>query len=320
MIWAEPRWLWGIAAAPLAAAAAGAARSRALSAVRRLDRGFRGRSPWRILLPAAGTALFFAALARPQWGFRRVATASPETDVAILVDTSGSMLARDAAPDRFAAARLFARDALRRLPPTARTAVVRVEGDGEVVCPLTLDRAAAENALEELTPRGADAPGSDLGRGVQTAAALLSARPARTRAIVLVTDGEDLDAGLRAAAAECRRRGILVDTVVAGTESGAAVPSRSGGILMDGGSPVVSHAHAADLAAIAREGGGLFLSAANPSAAAALAASFDPRSASGRGGPVREPVSRRGWPLAAAFAVWAAWWVPRGAREAESAR
>ena len=316
MIFAEPRWLWGIAAAPLAAAAADAARRRALAAVRRLDPRFRPRPRWRALLPAAGTALLAAALARPEWGFRRVAAASPETDVAILLDTSGSMLARDAAPDRFGAARLFARDFLRRLPETARVAVVRVEGDGEVVCPLTLDRDAAENALEELTPRGADAPGSDLGRGVRAAAALLSARPSRTRAIVLLSDGEDLDAGLREAADECRRRGIAIHTVVAGTEAGAAVPSRSGGILTDGGSPVVSRAHPADLALLARDAGGRSASARNPAAAAALAASFDPRSAAGRGGPVREPVSRRGWPLGGALFAWAAWWAPRaGARE-----
>jgi len=320
MIWAEPRWLWGIAAALLVAAAAEAARRRALGRVRTLDPGFSARPRWRVLLPAAGTALLAAALARPQWGFRAVPSASPQTDVAILLDTSGSMLARDAAPDRFGAARLFARDLVRRLPETARIAVVRVEGDGEVVCPLTLDRDAAENALEELTPRGAGAPGSDLGRGVRTALALLSARPSRVRAIVLFSDGEDLDAGLREAAAECRRRGIVLDTVAAGSEAGAAVPSRSGGILTEGGSPVVSHARPGDLAALARATEGRFALAASPSGAAELAASFaGTGTGGGRGAPVREPISRSAWPLAGALAAWTGWWAPRRERpEAES--
>ncbi|HET9794877.1 MAG TPA: vWA domain-containing protein [Thermoanaerobaculia bacterium] len=317
MIWAEPRWLWGIAAAVLVAAGADAARSRALRTVRRLDPAFRPRPRWRVLLPAAGTALLAAALARPQWGFRAVPSASPETDVALLLDTSGSMLARDAAPDRFGAARLFARDLLRRLAETARVAVVRVEGDGEVVCPLTLDRAAAENALEELSTRGAAAPGSDLGRGMRTALALLSARPSRVRGIVLLSDGEDLDAGLREAAAECRRRGIAVSAVSVGTEAGAAVPSRTGGILTEDGSPVVSRAHPGDLAALARDSGGKFVLAGDPSGAAALAASFAGGTAAGGGGaPVREPISRGAWPLAGAVAAWAGWWTPR--REAES--
>jgi Ca-activated chloride channel family protein len=318
VIWAEPRWLWGIAGALVVAAVAESARRRARRRVRTLDPRFPARSRWRILLPAAGTALLAAALARPQWGFRAVPSASPQTDVAILLDTSGSMLARDAAPDRFGAARLFARDLVRRLPETARIAVVRVEGDGEVVCPLTLDRAAAENALEELTPRGAEAPGSDLGRGVRTALALLSARPSRARAIVLLSDGEDLDAGLREAAAECRRRGIALDTVAAGTGAGAAVPSRAGGILTEGGSPVVSRARPGELAALARGAGGRFALASTPSGAADLASSFAP-SGGGLGAPVREPISRSAWPLAGALAAWAGWWSPRRDRpEAES--
>ncbi len=319
MIWAEPRWLWGMAVALLVAAAAEAARRRALRSVRSLDPGYPGRPRWRVLLPAAGTALLAASLAGPRWGFRAVPSASPQTDVAILLDTSGSMLARDAAPDRFGAARLFARDLARRLPETVRLAVVRVEGDGEVVCPLTLDRAAAENALEELTPRGAEAPGSDLGRGVRTALALLSARPSRVRAIVLLSDGEDLDAGLKEAAAECRRRGVALDTVAVGTEAGAAVPSRSGGVLTDGGSPVVSRARPDELAALARETDGRFALAGSPSGAAALASSFAAIGGSGRGAPVREPISRSAWPLAGALAAWAGWWSPRrGRREPES--
>ena len=311
MTWGDPRWLWAIAAAPLAAAAVDLAGRRAFRAVRRLDPSFRPRGRARALLPAAAVALLAAALARPQWGFRRVFTASPETDVALLVDTSGSMLARDAAPDRFGSARLFARDLLRRLPETARAAVVRVEGDGEVICPLTLDRAAAENALEELSPRGAAAPGSDLGRGVRTALALLSSRPSRVRAIVLLSDGEDLDAGLRDAVAECRRRGITVDTVAVGTEAGAPMPSRTGGILTEGGAPVVSRAHPAELAALARETGGRFALASRPAAAASFAASFRAGPGFGRGAPAREPISRAAWPLGGAIAAWTAWWAPR---------
>ena len=311
MTWADPRWLWAAAAAPVAAVGLDLARRRALRAVRRLAPSFHGAPRWRALLPAAAIALLSAALARPQWGFRRVPAASPETDVVFLLDTSGSMLARDAAPDRFGAARLFARDLLRRLPETARAGIVRVEGEGEVICPLTLDRPAAESALEELTPRGASAPGSDLGRGVRTAEALLSARPSRVRDIVLLSDGEDLDADLADAVAECRRRGIRVDAVAVGTESGAPVPARTGGVLTEGGSPVVSRAHPRELEGLARQTGGTFTAASNPSAAASMAAAFRSGAAFGKGSPAREPVSRAAWPLAGAVAAWGAWSLPR---------
>lgn len=310
--WGDPRWLWGVPACALLAVAVDAARRSAGFAVRRLDPAHRPRFRGRALLPAAAAALLCAALAGPRWGSRPALSVSSENDVVLLMDTSGSMLARDLAPDRFTRARLFARDLLRRLPESARVAVVRVEGEGEVVCPLTLDRAAAEDALEQLTPRGADAPGSDLGRGVRAATALLAARPSRTKSIVLVSDGEDLDAGLKAAADECARRGVVLDAAVAGTPQGAPVPARDGGILLDGGAPVVSRCRPEILEPVVRATGGRLLPLATTAdAAAALSATF--RDAGGPKGknPAREPVSRSAWPVGGAIAAWSLWWLPR---------
>lgn len=312
MTFSDPRWLWGALAALILVPTAAAAHRRALAAVRRIDPAWRGRSGARAVLPALAAALLCAALARPQWGLRAVAAAESASDVVLLVDTSGSMLARDVPPDRFTRARLFARDFLRALPASTRVAIVRVEGDGEVVSPLTLDRAASEDAIEELAPRGASAPGSDLGRGLRTAAALLAARHAAAESIVLVSDGEDLDAGMREAAAECRRRGIVLDAAIVGTPAGAPVPARGGGILSADGGPVVSRAHPDALAAIAAESGGKLVDpVAVPRAAEVLAAAAG-RSGSRAGrSPLREPVPRGSWPLAGAMAAWAGWWLPR---------
>jgi Ca-activated chloride channel family protein len=313
MIWAEPRWLWGAAAAPLLAVFLDLARRRAALAVHRIDPTFQRRRGMRVALPAIAMALLCAALARPEWGFRRVLTASPETDVVILIDTSGSMLARDAAPDRFTRARFFARDLLRRLPENVRSAVVRVEGEGEVICPLTLDRVAAESSLEELLPRGSGVPGSDLGSGVRKALALLGARLSRAKTIVLLSDGEDLDAGLKGAIAECRRSGVVLDTVSVGTVAGAPVPARDGAVLTDGGAPVVSRAHPDDLEALARATGGKFVNLSLPSSGTgSLSRGFEDTAGLGRRTPAREPISRSAWPLSGAIIAWAMWWAPPG--------
>lgn len=310
--WGDPRWLWGIPAAALLVPALDFAARSAARAVRSLDPAFRPRPRWRALLPAAAAALLCAALARPQWGLRAVPVPSAENDVVILVDTSGSMLARDVAPDRFTRARLFARDLLHRLPDNVRAAVVRVEGEGEVVCPLTLDRAAAEDALEELVPRGASAPGSDLGSGVRASLALLAGRASRAKSIVLLSDGEDLDAGLKSAAEECRRRGVILDAAVTGTASGAPVPARDGGVLVDSGSPVVSRSRPELLESAVRATGGRILAlASSPPAAELLARSLRDASRPGGRQPVREPISRSPWPLAGAIGAWALWWIPR---------
>lgn len=312
MTWTDPRWLWAVAASPAVAFVLDVAARKSRAAVRLLDPTFPPRRRARALLPAAAVALTGAALAGPQWGSHRISTVSPESDVVVVLDTSGSMLARDAAPDRFTQARLFARQYFRRLPETVRTAVVRVEGEADVVSPLTLDRAASENAVADLVPRGTDSPGSNLGGGVRQALLMLASRPSRAKSIVLVSDGEDLDAGLRDAAAECRRRGVVLDTVAVGSAAGAPVPGRDGAVLTDGGAPVISRADPGQLDKLARECGGKFAAlGASGDAAAALAA---PRKvvpgAAARSS--REPVSRSAWPLAAAITAWTLWWLPRG--------
>ncbi|MGH9442621.1 MAG: vWA domain-containing protein, partial [Thermoanaerobaculia bacterium] len=262
MRWAEPVWLWGVPGAACLGLLLRAAQTRALRMTRRLDPRFTGRGTWRVcVLPSLCLALIFLALARPQWGYRSVASVSPGTDSVLVFDTSGSMLTRDVSPDRFAREKVFVRELLRDLPENVRIGLVRVEGEGSVVSPLTLDREALKTSLDELVPRGTDTPGSDLGSGVRTATALLSARGSRSRAIVLLSDGEDLDDGLQEAVRDAVRRGIAFDTVCSGTAAGGPVPARGGGFLSDGSAgPVVSHAHPEKMRQIAADSGGVFLS------------------------------------------------------------
>ncbi len=303
MRWGEPVWLWGIPAALGLAILLRAAQVRALRLTRRIDPRFTGRGAARAcVLPALCAGLLFAALARPQWGYRPVDSASAERDAVLVLDTSGSMLTRDVSPDRFSRAKLFARALLRMLPETLRVGIVRVEGEGTVISPLTLDRDALRDALDELAPRGSETPGSDLGDGIRKAVALLADRTSHTRDIVLFTDGEDLDAGLDTAIRDAERRGIRVDTVGSGTDAGGPVPARGGGFVTDDRGPVVSHAHPDRLQAIAAGSGGVFLDAgSSPEALAARLRS--PRLAT-RGGSNREPADRSAWPLGLAILAW----------------
>lgn len=309
MRWAEPVWLWGVLGAAGVGVLLRSAQLRALRMSRRIDPRFRGRGAWRAcVLPAASLALVFAALARPQWGYRRVASATAESDAVLVFDTSGSMLTRDVAPDRFSREKLFVRDLLRDLPDTVRVGLVRVEGEGSVVSPLTLDRDSLRNSLDELAPRGSETPGSDLGNGIRKATALLSTRGSRARSIVFLSDGEDLDDGLDAAIREAQRRGIVVDTVCSGTPGGGPVPARGGGFLSEGGGPVVSHAHPEKMRAIAASSGGAFVTPDD--SPKIFAAKLRTPGRSGRGWTNREPAERSPWALGLAIVAWAACQLP----------
>lgn len=305
MSFARPAWLWGLAASPAIGLVLWAAHRRAVLRMRRINARFEGgAAAARIVLAVATAAALALALSGPRWGFEETTVPVPETDVVLLLDTSGSMLARDVTPDRFSRVRTFARSLLHSLPASARVGLVRVEGEGEVLTPLTLDHKAVENALGEVVPRGAAVAGTDLGAGLRTAAALLSARESRGRAVVLFSDGEDLDSGLRGEAAACAERGIVVETVVAGTRAGGPVPSRDGGFQNDAkGRPVVSRADPGELEEIARGTGGAFGDVSRDSPAA-LAASLSRLERSSKSPLQRRPVDRSGWAFAAAAAAW----------------
>jgi Ca-activated chloride channel family protein len=317
MSFARPEALWLLAASPSLAAILWTAQNRAARRMRSLSPRFSaGRAGVRIALSAACAAALALALAGPRWGLREMSRQVAETDVVLLVDTSGSMLAHDVSPDRFARVRMFGRSLLRMLPPTARVGLVRVEGEAEVLSPLTLDHAAVENAFLEIVPRGAAVPGSDLGDGLRKAEALLASRESRGRAVVLFSDGEDLGANLEDEASACGRRGIVIETVLAGTEKGGPVPAREGGFQRDGaGRPVVSRAGPAAMRNIAGRTGGVFTDASPPtSSASPLAASLSRLESSPRGHRQREPVDRSPWAFAAAAAAWAASLLPSGRR------
>jgi|PersoiStandDraft_1058852.scaffolds.fasta_scaffold13242_3 Ca-activated chloride channel family protein len=315
MRFAEPRWLWleaGVAAiAILCAWAQGRRHARLRSVDPRADAG---RSFLRCAFACAALAWLVVAIARPRWGLRPVADAAPETDVVIVLDTSGSMLARDVSPDRFTQGRSALRALLRDLPQSAAVGLVRVEGAAEVVCPLTLDRAAVADRLLEIVPRGSAVPGSDLADGLEKAEAILASRPARGKRIVLVSDGEDLAARLPEAARDCGGRGIVLDALICGTTAGSPVPARGGGWQRGpSGGPVLSRADPEALARAAAAAGGI-LRPAGDAAAAEVARSAG--GGAGAAGSHREPADRAPLFVLAALACWAAALAPRTGRVA----
>lgn len=160
MSFAHPSWLWlaasAIPAAVLAALAWRASRRRLRALGSRAGRSSFRR---RVLLPCVALALLGLAAAGPTWGYRDVPARAAETDLVLALDTSGSMLTKDLPPDRFSVARRFARELLHEVPAEVRVALVRMEGEGEVVVPLTLDRAAVIGALDELSRAGPFSPG-----------------------------------------------------------------------------------------------------------------------------------------------------------------
>ncbi len=233
MTFTDPRWLWALLALPLLALFEWRAAGRATRALAQLV-GARADHPLLVqrrpgqrlagaVLRLAALALLIAGAARPEWGREVVRRAATGSDVVLLVDVSASMDARDVAPSRLAEAQ---REALAVVDHLAgsRIGVVAFAGDAVRLCPLTLDRGAARLTLEALSSATVSQPGTDLGKGLRAAMKLMPAGRREEQAMVLWTDGEDLEAGARAALDEAQGSGIRVFTVGVGTPAGDVVP------------------------------------------------------------------------------------------------
>lgn len=236
--WGAPQLLWLLLAVPalLALLAAGAWLKR--RALRRLadpelvPRLTASRSP---RLAAARTALLvlglvFAILAaaRPQWGEKLQVYKGRGIDVVIALDASKSMLATDVRPSRLARAKTELASLLDDLA-TNQVGIVAFAGDAHVLCPLTPDVEAAKLFLDIIEPGNMPRPGTNIQLAVEAAALLFDPRQRTAKALLLVTDGDNLEGDPGAATERAAREGIRVFAVGVGTLEGSTVPESGTG-------------------------------------------------------------------------------------------
>ncbi len=215
------------------------------------------------------------------------------------------MLAEDLAPNRLERARREAL-ALAARAREERLGLVLFAGTARLVLPPTRDRDAFAALVESAEPSSVPRGGSDLGRAVDRAAQAIDPHAGRAAAIVLLTDGEDLDGRGREAAARAAALGVTVHAIGFGTARGAAIPTGDGPLLDRRGREVTTALDAPALAALAEASGGTFLAAVSVPAPALrlLDQAIRPRVATVRAAGTGGPPDRYRLPLALAFLLW----------------
>ena len=215
-----------------------------------------GRERARAALLLAAIVLLTLAMARPRWGRAPAPVEQRGIDVAIVLDVSRSMTATDIAPTRAEASARGLRAMLLRMQGN-RAGLVTFAGSAFERSPLTLDLGALATLVDRAQAEAPLVqPGTDLRLALETALNLLTVDDAaRTQAIVLVSDGEDLGTGIAAALQRARDRHVPVYTVFAGTEAEVQLPPTTT-TTVPRGAPDVTRAARAPLEVIARETGG----------------------------------------------------------------
>jgi Ca-activated chloride channel family protein len=216
----------------------------------------------------AAMICLIVALAQPRWGRVPAPPLPPGRELVLLVDTSRSMGAEDAVPNRLGVAvesALNLVSALGRNPGAGdRVAVVAFAGRGVLRCPLTENFGAVVETLRRLQPGDVRPGGTDLGAGLSLALETFGGpgqEQAGGRTIVVFSDGEDHMGTWVAAGDRLRAAGVIVHAVALGdAEHGHPVPAGPAGeALKYQGVPVLSRRSDQPLEAIARTTGGAIL-------------------------------------------------------------
>lgn len=285
---------------------------RALVAPARLARflvGYsHGRAWARLMLASLALVLLGIAALGPVRGSTLREVPRTGIDLVVCIDTSRSMLARDLKPSRLDRAKREVQGLLERLRDD-RMALIAFSGDARDVAPLTRDRVSLAGFLALLSPADNEKGGTDLAAALSKALALFDGRTGAHEAVVLLTDGEDLEGRASALAADARERGIQVFVVGVGTQAGGKIPlvnerGEESFLEDESGAEVLSRLDRATLEQVAATTGGAYLSveeSATPLEDLYLERITRLEGRELEGGKERVPHDRYQWPLALAL-------------------
>ncbi len=172
----------------------------------------------------ASILLLIITLARPQSANNYQDVSTEGIDIVLALDISGSMLARDFKPDRLEAAKNVATEFISGRPYD-RIGLVVFSGESFTQCPITTDHAVLINLLREIK-MGMIEDGTAIGEGLATSVNRLKDSKAKSKVIILLTDGVN-NRGLVApitAAEIAKTYGVRVYTIGVGTMGVAPYP------------------------------------------------------------------------------------------------
>ena len=224
-----------------------------------------GRTRLRVVLASTALALLALGLAGPVRGYTLRAVQRKGLDLVVCIDTSRSMLVRDLRPDRLTRAIREVSGLIDRLRGD-RIALIAFSGEPREIAPLTHDRTTLRALLKTISPDDNTRGGTDLGAALDRALSMFDGRTGSHEAIVLLTDGEDLEAHGLQIAQQAAESGIRIYVVGMGTVEGGknpvTAPDGSQTFLVDNqGGEVISALGGSGLEELARATGGDYLAA-----------------------------------------------------------
>jgi Ca-activated chloride channel family protein len=232
----QPDWLWLLALLPLVllwrgrkgrVAAVAYSNIGIAQTVARSTRSRAGRWVW--LLPVLAGAFLVVGMARPQWAHGHTQVTASGIDIMLALDVSGSMQALDF---KMGGKRVNRIDVVRSVVsrfieerPDDRIGIVSFAGAPYLISPLTLDHDWLQQNLDRVAVGGAD-DGTAIGSAIAASVNRLRASPAKSKIVILLTDGMNNAGKLSpmAAAEAAKALGVKIYTIAVGVRGEAPIP------------------------------------------------------------------------------------------------
>ena len=275
---ANPEYLYLLLILPVLIALFIIDRLRSRNAIRRLGDSAlvsrlmpelsRTRPVIKFILLLAGMSSLIIVLARPQYGSKLEEVRRQGVEVIIALDVSNSMLAADIQPDRLTRAK----QSISRLVDNLsndKIGLIVFAGDAYTQIPITTDYISAKMFLSTIGPDMVPKQGTAIGAAIKLASKSFTPGERKSKAIIIITDGENHEDDPLSEAEEAAKAGIVIHAIGIGSSEGVPIALNAGGrteYLKDqDGTTVITRLDEEILKKIAVIGGGNYIRASSTS-------------------------------------------------------
>lgn len=213
-------------------------------------------------------AAFIVALARPQYGTKVETSERQGIECVIALDVSNSMMAEDVKPNRLSKAKRLISTMVDEMKDD-KVGLIVFAGQAFTQLPITSDYVSAKMFLETISPSMISVQGTDIAEAIRLGMKSFTQQEDVSRALFVITDGEDNEGMAVEAAREAANAGIRVYMLGVGNPNGAPIPVPGSNqyIIDDEGNTVVSKLNEDMCREIAQEGKGSYIYVDNSSSA-----------------------------------------------------
>lgn len=181
------------------------------------------RQSWKFTILMLALAFMIVGIARPQFGAKLQKIKRKGVEIIIALDVSNSMMAQDIQPNRLERAKMAISRLTERLN-NDKLGLIVFAGDAYTQIPITTDYTSAKLFLSSINTSIVPKQGTAIGAAIELATKSFTPETENSKAIVVITDGENHEDDAIGAAKTANEAGIIVHTIGMGLPQGGPIP------------------------------------------------------------------------------------------------